>query len=272
MMLASFAFGAFVPYLLVASGVGAAASPAVPAAQGITTLSSADIAAFLPYTHFAAVGYCPPSIALAWSCGANCQANPSFIPIAAGGDGDKVQFWYVGFNPPSGEIIVSHQGTNFSEIEPVLTDIDIILESLSSALFPGAPAGIQTHMGFTASQQKTAVDILQAVQTGLTKFSPKKVTVAAHSLGAAVGLLDAMFFRLHVPSDVAVRFVGYALPRVGNQVFADFVDGSGVQVQHINNMEDLVPILPGRFLGYHHPSGEIHIQDSGTWVSCPGTL
>ncbi len=81
-----------------------------------------------------------------------------------------------------------------------------------------------------------------------------------------------MFFRLHVPSDVAVRFVGYALPRVGNQVFADFVDGSGVQVQHINNMEDLVPILPGRFLGYHHPSGEIHIQDSGTWVSCPGTL
>ncbi len=144
-MLASFAFGAFVPYLLVASGVGAAASPAVPAAQGITTLSSADIAAFLPYTHFAAVGYCPPSIALAWSCGANCQANPSFIPIAAGGDGDKVQFCknfpalaphatperaqqanilprgpgYVGFNPPSGEIIVSHQGTNFSEMYAV---------------------------------------------------------------------------------------------------------------------------------------------------------
>lgn len=68
-----------------------------------------------------------------------------------------------------------------------------------------------------------------------------------------------------------MRFIGYALPRVGNQVFANFVDGSGVQVQHINNMEDLVPILPGRFLGYHHPSGEIHIQDSGTWVSCPGT-
>ena len=34
--------------------------------------------------------------------------------------------------------------------------------------------------------------------------------------------------------------------------------------------EDPVPILPGMFLGYHHPSGEIHIQDSGEWDSCPG--
>lgn len=79
-----------------------------------------------------------------------------------------------------------------------------------------------------------------------------------------------MFFRLNLPSDVVIRFIGYALPRVGNQAFADFVDGSGVQVQQINNMEDLVPILPGRFLGYHHPSGELHILDSGSWVSCPG--
>lgn len=31
-----------------------------------------------------------------------------------------------------------------------------------------------------------------------------------------------------------------------------------------------MPILPGRGLGYHHPSGEIHIQDSGDWDSCPG--
>lgn len=88
--------------------------------------------------------------------------------------------------------------------------------------------------------------------------------------GAAVGLLDAMFLRLNISEDVAVRFIGYALPRVGNQAFADFVDSSGVQVEYINNKKDLVPILPGRFLGYRHPSGEIHIRGSGTWMSCPG--
>lgn len=92
-MLVSYKLSVFAPMLLLAAfGLGAAASPATPAAQGITTLSDADIAAFLPYTHFAAVGYCPPSATLAWSCGANCEANPSFVPIAAGGNGDATQF------------------------------------------------------------------------------------------------------------------------------------------------------------------------------------
>jgi hypothetical protein len=30
---------------------------------------------------------------------ANCQANPSFVPIASGGDGAITQYWYVGFDP-----------------------------------------------------------------------------------------------------------------------------------------------------------------------------
>ena len=53
--------------------------------------------------------------------------------------------------------------------------------------------------------------------------------------------------------------------------------------------KDMLPILPGnmqpffcyeylsgfrcwsgRFLGYHHPSGEVHITDNNQWVSCPG--
>lgn len=29
----------------------------------------------------------------------NCDANPTFQPIASGGDGIDVQFWYVGIDP-----------------------------------------------------------------------------------------------------------------------------------------------------------------------------
>ncbi len=87
--------------------------------------------------------------------------------------------------------------------------------------------------------------------------------------GAAIGLLDAIFLPLHI-SGITTRFVGYGLPRVGNQEFANYVDSLPLLVTHINNKEDIVPILPGRFLGYHHPSGEIHIVDSGSWLSCPG--
>ena len=38
----------------------------------------------------------------------------------------------------------------------------------------------------------------------------------------------------------------------------------------INNEADLVPIVPGRFLGFQHPHGEIHIVSPGNAVACSG--
>lgn len=38
----------------------------------------------------------------------------------------------------------------------------------------------------------------------------------------------------------------------------------------IQNKNDLVPIMPGRFMGYKQISGEIHITDDGVWNHCPG--
>ena len=44
-------------------------------------------------------------------------------------------------------------------------------------------------------------------------------------------------------------------------------------VTHVNNREDWIPIVPGMLgVGFHHPSGEIHIQDSGAWIACPGAF
>ena len=62
----------------------------------ITALSPAQITAFRPYTHYASTGYCSPASTLAWDCGANCEANPTFEPVASGGDGDLTQFcmWF----------------------------------------------------------------------------------------------------------------------------------------------------------------------------------
>lgn len=35
---------------------------------------------------------------------------------------------------------------------------------------------------------------------------------------------------------------------------------------------DIVPILPGRFVGFAHTEGEVHIVNSGAWISCPGKI
>jgi hypothetical protein len=104
----------------------------------------------------------------------------------------------------------------------------------------------------------------------MTKYGTKHVTIVGHSLGAAISLLDSVFLPLHLPAGTTFKTVLYALPRVGNKAFADYVDAH-TNLQHVTNKRDIVPILPGRFLAFHHPSGEVHIDNpSGTWFSCPG--
>ena len=120
--------------------------------------------------------------------------------------------------------------------------------------------------------RSTAPTILSYVKQTLTAHGASSVTVVGHSLGAALALLDGVYLHLQLPS-ASVRVVGYGMPRVGNQDFANWVDSNlSGQVTHVNNEEDPIPILPGMSLGFVHPSGEVHITDSGTWENCPGEL
>jgi hypothetical protein len=97
------------------------------------------------------------------------------------------------------------------------------------------------------------------------------VTTVGQSLGAALALLDSIFLRLQLPANISVNFIGYGLPRVGNQQWADLVDARlPGNVTHINNLEDPLPTVPPLYFGYHHPRGEIHIERSGNWDACPG--
>ncbi|KXN85767.1 Lipase [Leucoagaricus sp. SymC.cos] len=236
--------------------------------QNISTLTSAQVNAFTPFTHYASAAYCNPSGTLAWNCGANCQANPDFIPIASGGDGSITQYWYVGYSPAQNSVIVAHQGTDADKIIPLLTDGDIILGNLDPTLFPGIPSSMESHSGFRDAHARTATEILAAVNDAISQHSATKVTIVGHSLGCAIALLDGIYLPLHIEG-VAFSTIGYGCPRVGNQAFADYVD-SHISFTHINNKKDPAPIFPGRFLGYHQASGEIHITETGSWVSCPG--
>ena len=112
--------------------------------------------------------------------------------------------------------------------------------------------------------------MLQAVERLVQMYPGAKVTVIGHSLGAALALLDGVRLRLILPPTIDVRVVGYGMPRVGNQAFASFVDRIlPNRVTHINNKHDPIPIVPPIFFGYHHVSGEVHIQETGEWIACP---
>lgn len=255
--------------LFAATLIDVSLGAAVTKRQSVTALSQAQISAFKPYTHYASTAYCTPSTTLTWTCGANCDANSGFLPTASGGDGAATQYWYVGWDASESTVIVGHQGTQASKIIPVLTDGSFFLTQLDSTLFPGLNSSIEVHNGFAASQARSAADVLAAVQSTLSAHSSNSVTVVGHSLGAAIALLDSVYLPLHLPSTVTVKTVGYGMPRVGNKAFADYVDAH-LHVTHINNKVDPVPIVPGRFLGFVHPAGEVHINGDSSWDSCPG--
>ncbi|TFY81188.1 hypothetical protein EWM64_g2823 [Hericium alpestre] len=227
--------------LLPASTYGAAIS------KRQSAISTSQIGSYKPFTFFASAAYCQPSATLAWNCGANCDANSGFQPVASGGDGESTQFWYVGWDPAQATVIVAHEGTDPSDFLSDLVDAQFELVNLDSTLFPGIDSSIKVHDGFAGSQSRSAPDVLSAVQTALNAYGSKSVTIVGHSLGMRLNL-------------------GL---QVGNQAFADYVDAN-VHLTHINNEEDPIPIVPGKFLGYVHPVGEIHIQDSGSWEACPG--
>ncbi|KAF7289449.1 Glucan 1,3-beta-glucosidase 3 [Mycena chlorophos] len=223
---------------------------------------------YTPYAWYSAAAYCSAASTLAWDCGVNCEANPSFIPVASGGNGDSVQFWFVGYDPTLKSVIVAHQGTDPSEILSDVTDTKFFLKSLNSTLFPGISSSVEAHTGFASDQASSATAVLSAVKTAISAHSATKVTLVGHSLGGAIALIDSIYLPLHI-TGVTFQTITFGLPRVGNQAFADLAS-VGNTVTHINNKEDIVPILPGMFLGYHHPTGEIHIQDSNAWDACPG--
>ncbi|KAJ3807451.1 Alpha/Beta hydrolase protein [Lentinula aff. lateritia] len=244
---------------------------ATPLAMGrrtVTSLSTAQFSSFAPFTQFARAAYCDGF--QDWTCGAACDANADFEVSLAGGDDSDIQNYFVGFSPSLSSIIVAHEGTDPLQLESDLTDVEVLLASLDTSLFPGISSSVQVHDGFKNEHAKTASVILAEVRTLMASKNTKNVMAVGHSLGGALAELDALFFALDLPSGSNISAVTYGTPRVGNPAFASLIDQHVPSFKHINNEKDLIPIVPGRFLGYAHPAGEIHIISPGNVVLCSG--
>ncbi|KAI0822301.1 alpha/beta-hydrolase [Trametes gibbosa] len=255
-------------YALLSAATVALAAPT--SKRAVTALSGDALAAFAPFTQFARAAYCPSDKVADWQCGQACDALPGFQPTLTGGDGNAVQRFFVGYWPDQNSVVVSHEGTDPIQFESDLTDVDFFLDDLDPKLFPGLADGVQAHNGFADEHAKTAPTVLAEVHRLLSAKGANQVMVIGHSLGGALAELDSLFFALQLPSDVHVKGVTYGTPRVGNKAFASAIDDKVPDFVRINNERDVVPIVPGRFLGFVHPHGEIHITAPGQAVACAG--
>ncbi|PPQ63476.1 hypothetical protein CVT24_005133 [Panaeolus cyanescens] len=256
--------------ILCATAAFAAPAPVVLEERSVTALSSGDLASLAPFTQFARAAYCSTSKLQNWQCGDACNANSDFQVTLVGGDGNAVQIFFVGFSPSQNSVIVAHEGTDPTKFLSVLTDANILMDPLDTGLFPGVSSSVQVHDGFRNQQALTAPTILKEVKRLMALKNTNNVVVVGHSLGGALAELDALFFVLNLPSSANVKAVTYGTPRVGNPAFAQLIDAKVPNFRRINNELDIIPIVPGRFLGFQHPHGEVHIISPNNAVSCPG--
>ncbi|KAF8757993.1 Lipase (class 3) [Rhizoctonia solani] len=272
------AFALALPLIVVAAPTNNTAPPESViedakqlAVESVTPLSSAEVDGSIPYGLFAAAAYCSPESRDSWQC-KSCQADPikDFQMYKGGGDGSEVQYWYVGWWPSHNSVIVGRQGTDLTKIEAVLTDATFLPVTLPSDQFPGSPLLAAAHAGFLASHTRSAADILSAVKDVLAQRNATQILVIGHSLGAALAVLDGLYLQIQLGSAVNVIIKGFGGPRVGNDVFADFVNEKISSVTRITNKQDLVPVLPPLLLGFRHTTGEEHINADGVWNNCAG--
>ncbi|KAF9241189.1 Alpha/Beta hydrolase protein [Melanogaster broomeanus] len=249
-------------FLFVALSVlGVVAMPSITApvapvrraqVTSVTTMASSQLSALAPYTEFARAAYCSPSIVQE-----ACEAVPGFKVSLTGGDGNSIQYYYVGYWPSENSVVVAHQGTDPTQLLSDLTDVDIAMENLDPTLFPGVDNSVEVHSGFANEHAQTATIILNEVKSLISQYGAASVTLVGHSLGGALAELDCMGSP-------------YGTPRVGNPAWASLFDATISDFQRVNNEHDVVPIVPGRFMGFSHVMGEVHIIQPNNAVECPG--
>ncbi|KAF8677549.1 Alpha beta-hydrolase [Rhizoctonia solani] len=239
-----------------------AAPTNVPRA-GVTALAASQVAAYKPYTLLTRAGYCPASKTATWSCG-------SFVPYASGGDGVVTPYWYVGYYPAISSVVVANQGTDPSKLYvPFFLFVRWYPSMAELLAFKRLPTTLKAHGGFLDAQGRGASAKLAAVKKALATYPGATVATVGHSLGGAISLLDAVYLKRQI-SGIKLKVVTYGQPRVGNSAFASWVDANLSDISRITNEKDIVPIVPGRGLGFAHSSGEKHILAPGSWVACAG--
>lgn len=83
--------------------------------------------------------------------------------------------------------------------------------------------------------------------------------VTGHSLGGALAHVCAAALKKTAP-DADLSLYTFASPRVGNEVFAAYMNKNfGANNYRVTHLNDPVPRLPGRLLGFAHTSPEYHI-------------
>ena len=130
--------------------------------------------------------------------------------------------------------------------------------------------GEKVHIGFKSSWEPVCEDVYAAISEGSERMvTVDNLVVCGHSLGGAVATLMAY--------SIKKRFYGFHVecctigsPRVGNKVFKQNFDKSGIDSIRVVHNNDLVTHTP--YIGFQHVNFQLRIDDEGNVKKGENTL
>jgi len=126
----------------------------------------------------------------------------------------------------------------------------------------------QVHKGFFYAYQSVSSSVLPFLRL-LYSNTKKNIIVTGHSLGAALATHFAADLGYE---NIPANLIHFGGPRVGNQPFADWMDGlANLNTFRVVNQRDIVPHVPPRIDTYYHIRIEIWFQnDTSNYRYCYG--
>ncbi|CAG8524868.1 9405_t:CDS:2 [Ambispora leptoticha] len=221
-------------------------------------VSPADDTQFKFWVKYASAAYCNVE---GWNCGVACQGVTAQTRLLQYFD-QTVNKAYVAANDQKKSIVVAFRGT--ADIEGFMQDSQFYLTD-----YPGI-TGAKIHAGFLNTFQMINKNVTNFVKEIVPKYPGYNVILTGHSLGGAMAILQLLEF-VNIPglSRDNLFVYTYGEPRIGNDVFAKYVENLRINIFRVVNKNDLIPHLPPRAFTYIQHSPEFFVHSNNTMFECP---
>ncbi|UKZ46165.1 hypothetical protein TrVGV298_000364 [Trichoderma virens] len=147
------------------------------------------------------------------------------------------------------QVVLSFRGTN--NLRNFITDVVFAFTDCSLT------SGCEVHDGFNAAWEEVSSAATAALTQAHAANPSFEIVSTGHSLGGAVATLAASILRTQgFPIDI----VTFGSPRVGNDVYANFVTSQPGNELRVTHVDDPVPRLPPIIFEYRHVSPEFWLS------------
>ncbi len=117
---------------------------------------------------------------------------------------------------------------------------------------------IRVHSGFIGTYKSK--NVRGEIHKAIKKYNIKKVVLTGHSYGAALAVLCAVDLEYNFPKN-DYEVIVFGCPRVGNAAFCRSYNLRVFKTLRIENIGDIVTMVPFSFMGYKHVGACLRIGE-----------